>query len=70
MDTPIIDLLAQIAHAIDTNDPAALFDATKDLGERIGMPAAVALARALVDDARTMSLLAAGTDGRQVVTCA
>lgn len=67
----ISDLLEQIINAIEANDPAALFDATKTLGDRIGMPAAVAIAHALVDDTRgTPSPASTGVKGWPLASCA
>jgi hypothetical protein len=54
MHRPILTLIAHLADAVALQNPTAIVDAGRALAERIGAPAAAALARALAEEARPL----------------
>jgi hypothetical protein len=66
-------LIADLFIAIDDDDPAATFAAARALGARIGEPAALAVARALLADRRgvpSLEVMAAPEQAHLTVSCA
>ncbi len=65
-------LVADLFLAVEQEDPEATFSAARALAARIGAPAAIALARGLIDDRRLTfeGRAAPGEQLQPVVLCA